>query len=120
MNKNKDSCSQHGQMCLWELTNPAKPLFTEEFCHPGEIKKTVTTVGILDKCIGKSSTECAAPCVFNNGADLIPDHDYCAPKEMTKDTAIIMQCTDADSIGSCVEPNCQWRKGKVVASNDDF
>jgi hypothetical protein len=29
-------------------------------------------------------------------------------------------CNANADIGSCVEPNCQWRKGKVVASNDDI
>lgn len=89
MNKDKDSCSQHGNMCIWELTNQKAPLFTEEFCHPVEIKKTATAAS-LDECIGKSLNECASPCVFSNGADLIPEHDFCAPKEMTKDTSIIM------------------------------
>jgi len=77
-------------MCLWESTDQKAPLFTEEFCHPVEIKKTTTTAASLDGCIGKTLNECASPCVFSNGADLIPENDYCAPKDMTKDTTIIM------------------------------
>ena len=92
---------------------PTKPLFTEDFCHPVETKKGVTAAD-LTMCIGKDQAACAAPCVFSNGADLIPTESFCAPRDMTKDVALIERCTNADK-ATCVEPDCRWRKGKTVA-----
>ena len=94
-------------------------LFTEEFCHPAKMNKE-TTEADLTQCIGKSSTECPAPCVFNNGAELIPENTFCAPSDMTTDTSIIMKCLSADGEATCTGA-CRIRKGKVVKANDvDF
>jgi hypothetical protein len=101
---------------MWTIPSLTKPLFTEAFCHPVEIKKGVTAAADLTMCIGKDAAACAAPCVFNNGADLIPTESFCAPRDMTKDVALIERCTNADK-AMCVEPDCRWRKGKTVAKN---
>jgi hypothetical protein len=72
-----------------------------------------TTILDLEKCIGKLSTECPTPCVFNNGADLIPESTFCAPKVMTDDVNIIMKCMSADGEATCID-ECTLRKGKIL------
>jgi hypothetical protein len=123
MNKELATCALHS-MCKWEdFTNQGPPpLFTEEFCHPTEFKKGVTTASILSECIGKKATECPTFCVFSNGAELIPDHPFCAPRVMVDDVKAIEFCTNADE-NSCKDTTkgCEWRKGKIVKANDvDF
>jgi len=67
-------------------------------------------------CLSASSeTECVAPCVYDNGADLIPENAFCAPRNMTRDIYVINQCMSADKT-TCVG-DCKWRKGKEVANN---
>ena len=61
---------------------------------------------------------CAAPCVYNNGVDLIPDTDFCAPTFMDKNISLISECLNAEQT-QC-SGQCTWRKAKVVATNDVF
>jgi hypothetical protein len=80
MIQEQDACNDiPNNECSWEFVDQGPPaLFTEEFCHPVKMNKE-TTEQDLTQCIGKSATECPAPCVFNNGAELIPDNEFCAP-----------------------------------------
>ena len=71
----------------------------------------------------KSSTGCSQDCVMSTGADLIPDHDYCAVRFNTLDTNVIERCATTDSQQACIAaPNmaCEWRRGKVEAGNDEI
>ena len=67
------------------------------------------------------STDCnEAECVNNNGIDLIPaDSSFCAPANMTRDVSLIMMCLNSDET-TCVIDQCKWRKGKVVADNNEI
>jgi len=77
--------------CSWE--EQGKMLFTEEFCHPIKVSGTDTTEAQWTLCLKKSATDCpTAECAFNNGVEMIPDHDFCAPAMMTDDLAIIQSC----------------------------
>jgi hypothetical protein len=71
-------------------------------------------------CLGKKQEqECNSNvnvCVWNNGADLIPDHDYCAPRFMTEDVGLIDKCVETKDPATCKD-KCQWRRGKRVAQN---
>ena len=71
-----------------------------------------------EACLNMEAGACAAPCVFNNGVDLIPDTDYCAPYYMEKNVTLIEECLNAEQ--TVCSGQCKWRKAKVVASNDDF
>jgi len=100
-------------------TQQGKDLFTEEFCHPIKVAGTDITEAQWDLCLKKSSTDCpTAECAFNNGGDMIPDHDFCAPAKMTDDIATIQRCIKSDS-ATCTN-DCKWRKGKTVVDNKDF
>jgi len=64
---------------------------TEEFCHPIKVSGTNMTKDQWALCVSKTNAaECstasvsgAPQCVWNIGADLIPENDYCAPKDLT-------------------------------------
>jgi hypothetical protein len=84
-------------MCIWEGGAPAPlpPLFSQEFCHPTE-EYNGNNADLWHKCIFmKSATECPAPCVFTDGSEMIPPVDFCAPREMSTDLAVIKQCAYA-------------------------
>jgi hypothetical protein len=109
--------------CQWEEYAPImKPLFTEEFCHPASAPSNggVKQIPAADweMCLNMPTGACAAPCVYNNGVDLIPDTDFCAPTFMDKNVSLISECVNADQ-AKC-SGQCTWRKAKVVASNDVF
>jgi hypothetical protein len=109
--------------CVWEEFAPVlKPLFTEEYCHPVSYTTTGGVKGILAAdwtlCLNMPAGACSAPCVYNNGVDLIPDTDYCAPFFMTKNVTEIQECLNADQ--AVCSGQCLWRKAKVVATNDVF
>jgi hypothetical protein len=75
-------------------------------------------------CLGKKEAqECNSNvnvCVWNNGADLIPENDFCAPRDMTEDVALIDKCVETKDAATCVD-QCKWRKGKnVKPSQPDF
>jgi hypothetical protein len=73
-------------------------------------------------CLGKKQEqECNSNvnvCIWNNGADLIPDHDYCAPRFMTEDVGLIDKCVENKDSATCKD-QCQWRRGKIVVENMD-
>lgn len=89
------------------------PLFTKEFCHTIDVTSTTTTAmmedclknDVKDMCITK------AECMWSNGKALIPDHDFCAPTDITDDLNIIKTCGNNDAEAVCVAP-CKWRRGK--------
>ena len=96
-----------------DTTTPSgpRPLFTEEFCHPITINKD-TTEDVFSQCVDKqSATECDnAVCKWSNGKDLIPERDFCAPKDMTKKLDEILGCIGKDSATTC-DGICEWRRG---------
>ena len=49
---------------------------------------------------------------------MIPETDFCAPYFMSKNTTYIEECVNADQAKCSGE--CKWRKGKVVAANNDL
>jgi hypothetical protein len=89
-----------------------QPLFTEEFCHPVVVSKdTLSTVWDICVMADTSATCSIAPgCNWSTGTELIPDHEFCAPMDLTKDVKLIQSCLSSDSATTCDE-GCQWRKG---------
>ena len=70
--------------CSW--TEFPRPLFSQPFCHPAVptvsgVKGDVKTIPASEwkMCLGQDVKACAAPCVGNNAADMIPEGDFCAP-----------------------------------------
>jgi hypothetical protein len=68
-------------------------------------------------CAGLTKDTCtpaaggvAIKCAWSNGKDLIPDHEFCAPMDMTTDIQLIERCVSADVVAAC-NNGCQWRKG---------
>jgi hypothetical protein len=49
---------------------------------------------------------------------MIPETDFCAPYFMSTNTTYIEECINADQ-AKC-SGQCKWRKGKVVAANNDL
>jgi hypothetical protein len=47
-------------------------------------------------------------CIWSDGKELIPDHEYCAPMDLTDDVALIEKCIKADVAADC-NYGCQWR-----------
>lgn len=94
-------------------------LFTEEFCHPRETDDLKIKASWL-ACLGKDSAECTGPCAFNNGVNLIPKlgAGFCAPAKMTKDSDLVVKCINSDE--AACNNECEWRKAKEVASNDNL
>jgi len=113
--------------CNFECPPPPPALFSEEFCHPIQTAGIKTTKAQWAECVVKTnSAECMTvsvsgvlQCAWNNGADLVPDHDYCAPKDLTQDVDLIDRCVETITSTTCVD-QCKWRKGKVVATNVDL
>jgi hypothetical protein len=112
--------------CQWRKgtnagTDPVKPvkvpLFTEDFCHPVVVNKDTKT-SVFDECFKESATTCslAAGCNWSSGQELIPDHDFCAPMDLTKDTTLIKKCLGADVVADCND-GCQWRKGTSTGTD---
>ena len=97
---------------------------TAEFCHPIKDAAVKTTKAQWAQCVSKTNAaECstvsvsgAPQCVWNFGADLIPDRDYCAPRDLTQDVDLIDRCVETTTAATCID-QCKWRKGKVVATN---
>jgi hypothetical protein len=56
-------------------------------------------------------------CLFTNGVELIPDHEYCAPKNITQNVTAIVDCQKADKDQCGRSYLCAWRKGKSVLNN---
>ena len=116
--KDAGSCSATAE-CSWEFSKPPA-LFTKEFCHPVKVAGTNMTKDSWTQCVSKTNaaecTQVASQCAWNNGADLVPDHDYCAPADMTQDVDLIDRCVETKDPSVCID-QCKWRKGKTVADN---
>ena len=110
--------------CTFEVCPTPPALFSEEFCHPIKDAAIKTTKAQWAECVIKTnSAECLTvsvsgvlQCAWNNGADLVPDHDYCAPKDLTQDVDLIDRCVETTSAATC-DDQCKWRKGKTVGTN---
>jgi hypothetical protein len=48
-------------------------------------------------------------CIWSDGKELIPDHEFCAPMEITDDVTLIEKCIKANVAADC-NYGCQWRK----------
>lgn len=70
-----------------------------------------------------SREDCPSSCAFSIGADLIPDHGFCAPMNITQNVTAIVDCSRADK-EQCGDYwhryQCRWRRGKDVANNTQF
>ena len=88
-------------------------MFSEDFCHPATVNKdTAETQWSI--CIEqKDAASCSLKpgCIYSDGKELIPDHDFCAPMDLTSDVALIQTCVAADVAAAC-NAGCQWRHGK--------
>jgi hypothetical protein len=80
-------------------------MFTEPFCHPVNVTQD-TTPAELSMClvmVTNATCESVQPmtsvafagCVWSKGEDLIPDHDFCAPMEITTDAQLVQSCISA-------------------------
>ena len=76
--------------------------------------------GTWEKCLNKDSTECDSSdvCLWSNGADMIPDKDFCAPLFMSSNVTYIKECMNAEK--DVCTGQCLWSKGKVVDSNNEL
>jgi len=119
-----DTVALCNQGCQWRqgskntpvVVDPTKPdqipLFTKEFCHPVIATKD-TPIAVFEQCV-KSDTmalcSISAGCNWSTGKELIPDHDFCAPMDLTDDINLIQRCLSADTTALCNQ-GCQWRHG---------
>ena len=46
---------------------------------------------------------------------MIPDQDFCAPANITLDSALIQKCSDFADEAVCID-QCKWRRGKQAAA----
>jgi len=89
------------------------PLFSEDFCHPVQVSGN-TSVGVWDNCVTKpTAPECSITtgCNWSTGKELIPDHDFCAPMDLTTDATLIQKCVSTGNATDCRD-GCAWRHGK--------
>jgi hypothetical protein len=99
----KEGCYKLQDKCQWSQvadnkpptddTNTDIPLFTKEFCHPIKVSDS-TPAAAFDDCISKDTAALCtdAKCLWSDGTDLIPDHDFCAPADLTDDVKSIQSC----------------------------
>jgi hypothetical protein len=132
-NRNESSC---GGECTWyDTTNtngssgPKVPLnktrlFTKEFCHPNPAVMNLTNYTSWYECpTDASESECGMNCLYTNGAELIPENDFCAPQNISTDVNAIVACARADDQFTHSDMwmngafQCAWRKGKTVLNN---
>jgi len=91
------SCNATAE-CSWEEFRN-EPLFTKPFCHPP--KGTNMTESDWNTCLWNDESECyntGGQCIWSNAVELIPDHEFCAPRDMTKNVSTIMYCVGADKM----------------------
>jgi len=72
-------------------------------------------------CLSTPKDNCSGNCILSNAAEMIPESEYCAPVNTptgVNDYPQVVDCINSDQ-AKC-SGQCQWRKGKVVASNNDF
>jgi hypothetical protein len=75
-----------------------KPLFQSDFCHPVKISKE-TTETEWSVCTNEGTpTDCSLQkgCNWSTGKELIPEHPFCAPADLTDDLTIVKKCIEAD------------------------
>jgi hypothetical protein len=71
------------------------PVFTKEFCHPPVGANM--TVENWEKCPTDADRwNCPSQCAFDNGAEFIPEHDFCSVKNITNNATAIVDCAGAD------------------------
>ena len=107
--------------CKWELINTGndskpepKPLFSTDFCHPATMPPKDTMEAEWTMCVAATEPiTCANTqgCNWSNGKELIPDHDFCAPMDLTNNVDLIKECISADANATCVA-GCSWRHGR--------
>jgi hypothetical protein len=78
-------------------------------------------MSVFEGClVADNAADCAniAGCVYSEGKELIPDHEFCAPMDLTKDTTLIQTCLSADSATTC-GTGCQWRQGRTSTTDNN-
>jgi hypothetical protein len=85
-------------------------MFSKKFCHP----TSVAEISAQSHCFKlDTTTSCEADgCAWSTAKELIPDSDFCFPKEMTNDEQVITGCT-ARAESDCLD-KCNWYKGTGV------
>jgi hypothetical protein len=82
---------RHGTTAPTTPVTEKPPLFSEDFCHPVIVNKD-TAAAVWDGCITSTTAatcSISAGCNWSTGKELIPDHDFCAPMDLTTDVALI-------------------------------
>jgi hypothetical protein len=54
--------------------------------------------------------------MWSNGKGMIPDHDFCAPADITNDVEVIKGCIVQKTETAC-NGQCKWRRGKQAATD---
>jgi hypothetical protein len=94
---NQSNC---GGQCRW-YGDDSKPLnqtqlFTKEFCHP-MVGANMSDPENWYACpTDASRQDCPSTCAYTNGAELIPDHGFCSPQNITKNITAIVDCSKSD------------------------
>jgi hypothetical protein len=108
---------RHGRDSTTTPTDPSTtpaPLFSQDFCHPVNVDKN-TPKTVWEGCITHvTAAGCAttAGCNWSDGKELIPDHDFCAPLDLTANVDHIQTCVEAETAATCND-GCQWRHGRT-------
>jgi hypothetical protein len=71
-------------------------LFTKEFCHPMAGSNMTDYAAWYDCPTDASREDCPSTCAFDNGAELIPENDFCAPQNITQNITAIISCSVSD------------------------
>jgi len=71
-------------------------LFTREFCHPAPGMNYTNASNWYDCPTDASREDCPSTCAFTNGAEMIPENDFCAPWNITQNVTAIVDCARAD------------------------
>jgi hypothetical protein len=96
-----------------QTEEPHRPLFSTDFCHPATIEAS-TDAASWSVCVDKTAaTDCSiqAGCNWSDGKEAIPDHDFCAPMDLTLDLPLIQRCVSTDTDAQC-NNGCAWRHGR--------
>jgi hypothetical protein len=66
------------------------PNFSKNYCHPTSVAERTTQAHCFKL---DTTTTCEADgCAWSTGKELIPEEDFCAPKEMSNDETLLSGC----------------------------
>jgi hypothetical protein len=106
-----DGCQwRHGKNNSTDTEPETVPMFSTDFCHPVTVTGN-TTESEWNVCFNQATpSDCTMEpgCNWSTGKELIPDHPFCAPADLTDDLTTIKGCIGVQMDYDCVAP-CQWR-----------